>query len=365
MVEFPFGNSQTTYEERKLFMNGTFTRLALAVLCVLLLVVTTGTLGQQVADPNFDAKVAHPAHTEKHPKVLFDEAHLNFHTPEGRYKPFVDLITNDGYQVTPNKEKFQKKVLEGYDILVIANALGAQGPAGYDTPAFTEEECDVVRDWVREDGSLLLIADHAPFGVAADNLAKRFGVEMSKGYTTDSANSDKESGNPGFLVFTRESGLLADHPITQGRDSTERINRVITFTGQSLKGPEGSAAFLKLADTATDTPPPSAADVQAAIAKAQTETKPPAHLSPSQPLPPGAVAIPVPQPAGAKVSAAGRAQGIALKVGKGRVVVLGEAAMLSAQVAGPEKRPVGLNHPGIDNRQLALNIMHWLSGLLN
>jgi hypothetical protein len=26
--------------------------------------------------------------------------------------------------------------------------------------------------------------------------------------------------------------------------------------------------------------------------------------------------------------------------------------------------PFGMNRPGIDNRQLALNIMHWLSGLL-
>ena len=32
--------------------------------------------------------------------------------------------------------------------------------------------------------------------------------------------------------------------------------------------------------------------------------------------------------------------GIAFKFGKGGVVVLGEAAMLSAQLAGAEKRPV-------------------------
>jgi len=50
--------------------------------------------------------------------------------------------------------------------------------------------------------------------------------------------------------------------------------------------------------------------------------------------------------------------------GKGHVVVLGESAMLSAQLAGPNGNPFGMNCPGIDNRQLALNIMHWLSGLL-
>jgi hypothetical protein len=63
-------------------------------------------------------------------------------------------------------------------------------------------------------------------------------------------------------------------------------------------------------------------------------------------------------------SAAGRAQGLVMKFGKGRIVVLGEAAMLSAQLAGPNKTPFGMNRPGLDNRQLAINIMHWLSGLL-
>jgi hypothetical protein len=45
--------------------------------------------------------------------------------------------------------------------------------------------------------------------------------------------------------------------------------------------------------------------------------------------------------------------------------VLGEAAMLSAQfITGPNAMKFGMNRTDIDNRQLALNIMHWLSGLL-
>ena len=48
---------------------------------------------------------------------------------------------------------------------------------------------------------------------------------------------------------------------------------------------------------------------------------------------------------------------------RGSVVVLGEAAMLTAQIA-PQGFRVGMNLPGYGNRQLALNIMHWLSGLL-
>ena len=40
---------------------------------------------------------------------------------------------------------------------------------------------------------------------------------------------------------------------------------------------------------------------------------------------------------------------------------------LSAQLIGLGRTPrnmMGMNAPGSDNRQLALNIMHWLSGLL-
>jgi hypothetical protein len=31
---------------------------------------------------------------------------------------------------------------------------------------------------------------------------------------------------------------------------------------------------------------------------------------------------------------------------------------------GKEKHKIGMNFPGVDNRQFALNVMHWLSGLI-
>jgi hypothetical protein len=126
------------------------------------------------------------------------------------------------------------------------------------------------------------------------------------------------------IVYSRENHLLGEHAITNGRSDAERVNRVIVFAGQSLNGPEGSDAFLKLSDTAVDK-------------------------------------IAAPEKNG---SAAGRAQGLAFRLGKGRVVVLGDAAMLSAQLTGSDNKPFGMNVPNVDNRQLTLNIMHWLSGLL-
>ena len=295
------------------------------VLCLLLSLSSVPVLGQQLPDPEFDTSVANPAYKKEGPRILFDEAHHNFHTTEGRYKPFVDVLMNDGYRVIRNRQPFTKASLSGFKVLVIANALGAEemDDNGADASAFTEEESQAVQDWVKSGGALLLIADHAPFGGAAAALGNRFGVDMSKGFTYDQANSAPNS--PSLLIFSRENKLLATHPITEGRDQNEKLNSVQSFTGQSLKGPDDSFAILKLSDTAKDTPN---------------------------------------READSSVSAAGRAQAIALKFGKGRVVVQGEAAMLSAQIAGPNKQKMGMNVSGNDNKQYALNVMHWLSGLL-
>lgn len=298
-------------------------KLAALLLSVFVLITwqASASYRQQVADPNFNPKVANPAYTTAHPTVLFDEAHNNFHTARGRYKPFADMITSDGYKVVPNTRDFTRESLNGYDILVISNAQG-DSASGADA-AFTTRECDAVRDWVRGGGALLLIADHWPMCTAAANLSSRFGVEMGNGFTDDPANHDKQLDD---ILFTRENKLLKDHPVTLGRDSSERVNRVVTFIGQAMKAPQGSVAFLRLADTAYE------------------------ELWPNR----------------TRISAANRAQGIALKYGNGRVVVLGEAAMLTAQLAGRKREPWGgLNTPGIDNKQLALNIMHWLSKLLD
>jgi len=199
------------------------------IAATLVVTLAIGAVAQQVGDPDFDARVAKPAYTKKHPKVLFDEAHNNFHTTTGRYKAFADLITNDGYSVTPNKQRFSKESLADFDILVISNALGApvMGSPEASKPAFTDEECDAVRDWVRAGASLLLIADHAPMGAAAEKLSLRFGVEMSKGFTADPSNYDVESKNEGFIKYNRENNGLGDHPIIRGREASERVYRVI------------------------------------------------------------------------------------------------------------------------------------------
>ena len=137
--------------------------------CAVLILLASVALAQQQADLEFNVSVADPAYSKNGPRVLFDEAHHNFHTFDGRYKPFVDLLLNDGYRVIRSRKPFSKQSLDTFKVLVIANALGAEemDDTGADQSAFTEEEIEAVYDWVKGGGALLLIADHAPFGAAA------------------------------------------------------------------------------------------------------------------------------------------------------------------------------------------------------
>jgi hypothetical protein len=307
--------------------------------------------GQQVADSTYDVSVASPAYPlGTGPIVAIDEAHNNFHTKDGRYRPLARLLENDGYRVRSNTALFSVAALDSIQILVIANAIGGQWDAGaYGRPGFTDEEATAVEQWIRQGGKLLLIADHAPMGVAAEGLGTRLGVNMSKGYTEDSTSYFNIGGfGPSILLFSRDNGRLGDHPITRGRSAAERVDSVVAFTGQSLKGPAGAEPLLAVSDSAFDHPSPTPEQV--------TRVGNPGGAWRS-----AVVGLPT-------TSARGRAVGLALTLGKGRVVVLGEAAMMSAQAAfnasGDRLGIAGMNVPGIGNRQFALNVLHWLSGLL-
>jgi hypothetical protein len=314
--------------------------VAFAVSLVMVAALTArGWAHAQAADPGFDPRVARPAYADTHPCVLFDAAHYNSHTAGGAYRPFADLLRRDGYDVRANRQPVTRSVLAPCDVLVVANALGAKGaaavlasrvgftsPLGWQVDAFTPDETDMIRAWVDGGGGLLLIADHAPAGAAMESLAARFGVDMSNWYAEDPRHSDPEAWS--WIVFSRANGLLRRHPVVDGRDAHERVERIVTFAGQSLAGPPSSVAVLALGDEAREYPTPQAA-------------------------------------AGEGRSAAGRAQALAASVGRGRIVVLGEAAVLSAQVfreAGRARR-LGMTYPGADNRQFGLNIIHWLSRL--
>ena len=86
--------------------------------------VVVSASAQQQFDPDFNPTVESPAYAEgQGPVVAVDAAHNNFHTADGRYKPFADLLRRDGYAVRGFDVHFTADSLEGVEILVISNAL--------------------------------------------------------------------------------------------------------------------------------------------------------------------------------------------------------------------------------------------------
>ena len=302
--------------------------------------IAAGTAQAQVQEADLDWRptVVSPAYNVDAPLIRLDEGHGSVQTMAGRYAGFAALMRADGYCVDAAYERFDLPgALDGVAILVIAN------PRPFDpaqASAFDAAEIDALAQWVAGGGSLLLAADHAPHGTAAEALAARFGVVMGKGYAFQ-LNGERITTN---LAYPRQA--LADHPIIEGRNADEAVQLVKTFTGQSLKGPPGATVLIAMSDNALEAP-----DLEALeeIARRLRAGDAPSTVGSELASP----ALP--------------AQALALEFGAGRVAVLGEAGMLTAQIVqfddGRALIRFGLNTEGHDDQQFALNLMHWLSRL--
>jgi len=65
------------------------------------------------------------------------------------------------------------------------------------------------------------------------------------------------------------------------------------------------------------------------------------------------------------VTTDGAVLGAVMRVEMGRAAFFGDPALFTAQIAGPDRRVVGMNARGSEqNFQLVLNVMHWLSGVI-
>lgn len=284
----------------------------------LLLLPTLPLLAQQVPDTAYHFNISQPRYeTGKGSVVAVDAAHNNFHTLDDRYGPFGRLLESDGYRPVSNSDPFTAKSLGNIKILVVSNPLDSSNTGAWQLPtpsAFSAAEISAVNAWVKGGGRLLLIADHMPFAGAAQALAQSFGFEYANCFAVDNRRRNLER-------FYRGNQSLADNEITKG------IDTVITFTGSAFKIPKGAVPILALKNYTLLLPQ---------VAWQFEENTP-------------------------SLSGEGYYQGAYMNYGKGKIAVMGEAAMFSAQLAGPNRNPVGLNRPEArQNNQFLLNLVHWL-----
>lgn len=288
-------------------------------------------VAQQASDPDADLTVARPVWAAgAGPRVIIDGGHHNFHTVDGRFAPFAAVLRADGYRVEGRATSFTAESLKDVDILVVSNALNGvnDGNGGWKLPtpsAFTQTEIAAVKAWVEGGGSLLLIADHMPFAGSAEDLASAFGFHFSNGFVL-------REGTMAPDLFSIADGTLVDDPVTRGRDDSERIDRLRTFTGSAFRAPAAARSLVVL--------PKGYVSLEPAVAWQFDADTP-------------------------KQDVAGALQGAVMKVGKGRIAVFGEAAMFSAQVGGPNRNKMGFNAPDAPrNKQFMLNLVRWLAGVL-
>lgn len=275
---------------------------------------------QQVPDTAFTFSIQATRYPSgEGPLIWVDAAHHNFHTPDNRFFAFAKLARADGFRVQANTEAFSEATLKNGHILVISNSLNAinyNNNWQLPTPsAFTTEEIQAVKNWVKNGGRLFLIADHMPFAGAATDLGKAFGFEFVNCFAMDNRQRNIE-------YFHRGNKMLQNHEITNG------IDTIVTFTGSAFKIPKNAKPILALNETYTLLSPQ--------VAWQFEESTP-------------------------YVSGAGFYQIATLEYGKGKIFISGEAAMFSAQLAGAGQNPMGMNLPAArQNPQFLLNVLHWL-----
>jgi hypothetical protein len=314
------------------------------LLCWLIAFFTAGLAAQQVADREFRPPIIRVAFAEGNgPRLALDEAHHNYHTLADRFWAFGELARRDGFRVSALRQAFTATSLATCEVLVIANAQNGipwnQQPRP--TPsAFTPAEIKAVKAWVEHGGALLLIADHQPLAGAARDLAAAFGAEFTDGFAYSDADAARVAEQRGgasaspTLFKPADGTLVARHPIALGRGREEHITLVRSFTGQAFLWPvAGVEPVLVL--------PPNYVSLEPRYAWTFDATT-------------------VKRPVG------GWIQGATRRVGGGRLAIFGEAGMFSAQVSGPQKRPMGMNAPLAEqNAQFVLNTLRWVSGVLD
>ncbi|MDF2771543.1 MAG: hypothetical protein K0S86_1037 [Geminicoccaceae bacterium] len=292
-------------------------------------------LAQQVIDTAFrPVRPAAPAYASGHgPLVLVDEAHNNFHTQTGRFAPFARLLESDGFVVGANASRFTRSDLATARVLVIANALHVSVRQVSDMrlparSAFDSTEILELAAWVRSGGSLLLIADHMPYAGAAADLAAEFGVLFANGFVEPPHGAERCTRD--FVItYRRSDGSLRPSAIRMPAQNAPPVDSVTTFTGSAFRLAPGVTGEALLQ-----------------IQRGKLW----------MPLAPWVFGDTVPSTA-----ADGMLQGAALRVGRGRVAVFGEAAMFTAQRKCPEHLPMGFNSPAAgQNARFILNVLRWL-----
>lgn len=266
---------------------------------------------------------------ESGPQIVLSTTNSDY-VRRGSMDPFAALARTDGFRVARQSGDLVSALKPETRILIIANPFLSSFrdfPAMTPPSAFSDSEIEAVRAWVENGGSLLILADHAPFGGGSSKLAEAFGFQYLNGHAAETRAADAGYAHV-VIDFTPQYGLATDHPIANGDTGRAPIKRFAAFGGQAFIPADGARQLLTI--------PQGWSAIFTYRLEAELASAP-------------------------RIDASGMSQGATLDYGKGRIALFGEAGGFTAQVIdGIEK--FGFNTAeGSDNPEFILATLRWLA----
>ena len=291
---------------------------------------------QEYADSTYSELADSTFNDVANPVIVFAEGHNNFgdnrESFAGEMKQF---LAREGFELRRYMGAITREALKGASILHTDNALASLNQDNWTLPtpsAFTSEEISVIYNWVHNGGALLMVIEHMPFGGSYEDLAKAFNVETSNGFAVDerllSSYSEENISNAGWFVFSHENQSLGDHPTLAGRQPDERVLFLAADVGSAFRLPDRAISLMTFGSDAISVEPTVSWKFDSATPRR---------------------------------SVSGWSQGGVMKVGKGRLVVLGDNFLIipPSQLESEKEVVFGRYNP-----QFTVNVYRWLSGQL-
>jgi len=190
------------------------------------------------------------------PSMLVDRGHNNLLWKADETDPVMHgFLVESGFQLRFNEGAYTRASLHGIQVVQTSNAFPLGDNEDWTQPAtsaFSKDEIELLQEWVKTGGSLLVVVEHMPFPATYAGLLKAFGVEVSDGFAVDGAKlddlSEADVADAGYLVFHRDDGLLADHPVLNGTLGFEEIDVVATDVGAAFLLPDGAVSLVTLGE---------------------------------------------------------------------------------------------------------------------
>lgn len=261
------------------------------------------------------------------PKLVIHRA-VSPYLQRGRFEPFRILAESDGFKVSYLDKPMTPEILAGTDLFVIANAYtkNYKNFSTLDAPSvYTGDEIAMLVEWVKNGGSMLILADHSPFAGGTIQLASAFGFTYMTGHVLDKNSLSTRIRTA--IDFKKENNLLAEHPITMGSTGRMPITHFFGFGGQAIIPPAEATNILAI---------PSYFETFLGFDPHQNF-----HSTP-------------------RLDSGGFSQGSAVEFGNGRLVVMGETGGFTAQIID------GINGMGFEelvadeNKEFVLATLRWL-----